>query len=75
MGDTWTLLSLDQDMMDRNELMSAALHGLLSATDMCLGECKELTNLIANSQGNGYLALYQIVHIAHHLLGQITAQK
>jgi hypothetical protein len=42
---------------------------------MFLGECKEFLNLIANSQGNGYLALYQIPHLAHPLLGQVTVHK
>jgi hypothetical protein len=39
------------------------------------GDCKEYTHLISNSQENGYLALYQIVHLTHPLLGQITDQK
>jgi hypothetical protein len=58
--------------MDRKELMVAVLHGLLSATGMFHGDCKEYTHLISHSQGNGYLALYQIVRITHPLLGQVT---
>jgi hypothetical protein len=41
MGNTWTSTSLDQVMMDRKELMSAALHGLVSAPYMFHGDCKE----------------------------------
>jgi hypothetical protein len=67
--------SLDQFMMDRKDLMLSALHGLLSATDMFHGDCKEYTHLISNSQGNRYLALYQITRLAHPLLGQVTAQN
>jgi hypothetical protein len=61
--------------MDMNELKSAVLHGLLSATDMFLGKYKEFTYITANSQGNGYLALYQILHLTHTLLGQVTTQN
>jgi hypothetical protein len=75
MGTPWSLTSLDQEIMTKKELMSAALHGLLSAMDMFLGDCKEYTHLISNRQSNGYLALFQIVHLAHPLLGQVTAQK
>jgi hypothetical protein len=75
MGTTWTLTSLDQEIMDRKEHMSDALHGLLSATDMFLGDCKEYTHLISNSQSNGYLALFQIVRLTHPILGQVAAQK
>jgi hypothetical protein len=55
--------------------MSAALHGLLSSMDMFHGDCNEYTHLISNSQCNGYLALYHIVRLTHHLLDQITPQK
>jgi hypothetical protein len=72
---TWSLASLDQAVMDREDSMSAALHGLLSAHEMFLGECKERTHMITNSGGNGYLALYQIARLAHPFLGQVTAQK
>jgi hypothetical protein len=48
---------------------------MLSATDMFLGAYKEYTDLISNSQSNGYLVLFQIVCLAHPLLGQFTAQK
>jgi hypothetical protein len=75
MGTTWSLTFLDQAVMDCEDSMSAALHGLLSAHEMFLGDCKELTHMITNSGGNGYLALYQIARLAHPLLGQVTAQK
>jgi hypothetical protein len=35
-----------------DDSMSAVLHGLLSANDKFVGECKEFTHLITNSQGN-----------------------
>jgi hypothetical protein len=75
MGTTWSLAFLDQAVMDREDSMSAALHGLLSAHEIIIGDCKELTHMITNSGGNGYLALYQIARLAHPLLGQVTAQK
>jgi hypothetical protein len=75
MGDTWTSNSLDHIAMDHNELMSAVLHGVLSATYVFHGDCKEYAHLISNCQGNGYLDLYQIVHLTHPLLGQVTVQK
>jgi hypothetical protein len=75
MGTAWSLTSLDQEIMAKKELMSTALHGLLSATDMFLGDCKEYTHLISNSQINGYLALFQIRRLAHPLMGQVTGQK
>jgi hypothetical protein len=75
MGTTWMSVSLDQAVMERKELMLAALRGLLSATDMFHDECKEYTHLISDNQGNRYLVLYQIVRLTHPLLGQVTAQK
>jgi hypothetical protein len=41
---------------------------------MFSGECTEFSHLITNRQGNGYLALYQIVRLVHPLLGQTTTQ-
>jgi hypothetical protein len=75
MGTTWSLAFLDQAVMDREYSMSAALHGLLSAHEMFIDDCKELTHMIMNSGGNGYHTLYQIARLAHPLLGQVTAQK
>jgi hypothetical protein len=61
--------------MDQKEHMPAALHVFLSATDISHGDCKEYTHVISNSQRNGYLALCQIMRLAHPLMGQVTAQK
>jgi hypothetical protein len=54
--------------------MSAAIHSLLSSTGIFKGECKEFLHMVSNSEGNGYLALYQIVRLVHPVLGQTTAQ-
>jgi hypothetical protein len=75
MSTTWSFAYVDQTVMDCVDSMSAALHGLLSSHEMFLGECKELTHMITNSGGNGYLALYQIACLAQPLLGQVAAQK
>jgi hypothetical protein len=75
MGTMWSLAFLDQAVMDRADSMSAALHVLFSAHTMFLGDCTELTHMITDSGGNGYLALYQSARLAHPLLGQVTAQK
>jgi hypothetical protein len=53
--------------------MSTVLHSLLSCTGIFKGDCEE-RHLISNSKGNGYLTLYQIVHMTHPVLGQTTAQ-
>jgi hypothetical protein len=41
---------------------------------MLTGDCSEFAHLTTNSQGNGYLALYQIVRLVHPILGQTTTQ-
>jgi hypothetical protein len=74
MGDTWNSKSLDQVVLDRKDLMSEALHCLLSSQGMFSGDCAEFSNLISTSFRDGYLALYQIVRLVHPLLGQFTAK-
>jgi hypothetical protein len=69
MGNIWNLESLDQIILDREDLMSAAINCLLSSPSMFTGECSEFTHLVTNSQGNGYLALCQIIRLVHPLLG------
>jgi hypothetical protein len=74
MGDTCNSTSLDQAVLDRKDLMSAALHCLLSSPGMFTGDCAKFPHLISNSPGDGYLGLYQIVRLSHPLLGQCTVQ-
>jgi hypothetical protein len=54
--------------------MPAAIHSLLSSTGIFKGECEEFGHMVSNSEGNGYLALYQIVRLVHPVLGKISAQ-
>jgi hypothetical protein len=43
MGDAWSLALLTQEIMDRQGLMSAALHALLSSQDIFRGDCTTLS--------------------------------
>jgi hypothetical protein len=70
MGTVWDVGSLDKIILDREELIQC----LFSAPAIFTGECSEFTHLISNSQGNGFIALYQIVHLVHPLLRQTTTQ-
>jgi hypothetical protein len=74
MGDTWSLAFLTHEVMDRQGLMSAALHALLSSQDIFKGDCTAFDHMISNTEGDGYLALYQLVRLVHPSLGQATAQ-
>jgi hypothetical protein len=74
MGTVWDIASLDQIILDRKDLMYSAIHCLLSVPAMFTGECSQFAHLISNSQGNGYLALYQVVRLVHPLFGQTTTQ-
>jgi hypothetical protein len=74
MGDTWQIASVTQDILDQKELMSAALITLLSSKYISKGGCADFHHLISNNTINGYLALYNIVCMAHLVLGQTTAQ-
>jgi hypothetical protein len=64
MGATWSTACLDQVVLDRQDSLSTALHGLLLAHEMYQGECKKFSHLIMSSLGNGYLAFYQIVRLS-----------
>jgi hypothetical protein len=74
MGTIWNVASLDQIVLDRQDIMSAAITCLLSSPSMFAGECSEFANRIINSYGNGYMALYQIIRLVHPLLGKSTSQ-
>jgi hypothetical protein len=74
MGDTWQLAFVTQDILDRQDLISAALITLLFSTSIFTGECADFCHLISNSTINGYLALYHIVRMTHPVLGQTTSQ-
>jgi hypothetical protein len=74
MGSTWSIAHLDQHIMDRKDIMSAALNTLLSSKGIFKGECEDFTHIFINSSGNGYSALYNIVCMVHPLLGQVTTQ-
>jgi hypothetical protein len=73
-GDTWSLAFLPQEVMDRQGLMSAALNALLSSQDIFKGNCTTFVHMILNTEGDGYLTLYQLVRLVHPSLGQATAQ-
>jgi hypothetical protein len=74
MGSTWSIAHLDQQIIDRNDIMLAALNTLLSSKGIFKGECDDFTHIVINSSGNGYSALYNIVLMVHPLLGQVTTQ-
>jgi hypothetical protein len=74
MGEMWSLTTVNQTFLNRHDLMSAAIHSLLSSTGIFKGEYEEFSHLVSNSQGNMYLALYHIVRLVHPVLGQTTAQ-
>jgi hypothetical protein len=38
------------------------------------GECEELGHVVSNSEGNGYLTLYQIICLVRHVIGQTSAK-
>jgi hypothetical protein len=60
--------------MDRQGLMSAAFHALLSSQDIFKGDCTTFVHMISNTECDGYLALYQLVRRVHPSFGQATAQ-
>jgi hypothetical protein len=74
MGSTWSIAHLDQTIMDNRDIMPAALNTLLSSKGIFKGECEDFTHIVINSSGDGYSALYNIVHMVHPLLGQVTTQ-
>jgi hypothetical protein len=53
MGATLSTLSISQDAFDRDDLISAPIHSLLSSTDIFIGECAEFAHLVSNNNGNG----------------------
>jgi hypothetical protein len=75
MGVTWSLACLTQTVMDRVGLVSADLHALLSQDDIFKGSCTALAHLVSCTDGDGYLALFQLVSMVHPALGQATAQR
>jgi hypothetical protein len=74
MGEGWSPSTIRQIVYDRYDLMSAAIHSLLSSTGIFKGECEKFGHMVSNSEGNGYLALYQIVRLVHPVLGQTSTQ-
>jgi hypothetical protein len=74
MGSTWSIAHLDQQIIDRKDIMSTALNTLLSSKGIFKGECEDFTHIVINSSRNGYYALYNIVCMVHSLLGQVTTQ-
>jgi hypothetical protein len=70
----WSLNHITQDILNQKNLMSAALHSLLSSKDIFKAECGYVFHLASNSIGNGYLTLYHIVQMVHPILGQATTQ-
>jgi hypothetical protein len=73
MVDTWSPSTITQMVYDRCDIMSAAIHSLLSITGIFKGEYEEFGHMVSNSEGNGYLALYQIVRLVHPVIGQTSA--
>jgi hypothetical protein len=74
MGSTYCLAHLYQTILDKRDIMSAALNTLLSSKGIFKGECEYFTHIVINSSGDGYSALYNIVRMVHPLLGQVTTQ-
>jgi hypothetical protein len=74
MGTNWQLTLVPQPILDQQDLTSAALRSLLSSTGMFKGDFDEFSHPISNIKGNGYLALCQILRMAHPVLGKTTAQ-
>jgi hypothetical protein len=72
MGSMWSNDHLDQAILDRQDIMYAALHILLSSKGIVKGNCEYFSHLVSQSKGNGYLALYQIVRMVHPVLCQFT---
>jgi hypothetical protein len=75
MGVTWSLVCLTPTVMGRVGLISAALHALLSREAIFKGPCTALAHLVSCTDGDGYLALFQLVRMVHPALGQATAQR
>jgi hypothetical protein len=73
-GETWSLSTITQMVLDRRDMMSTTIHSLLSSTGIFKGECEEFSHMVSNREGNGYLALCQIICLFHLFLGQTTAQ-
>jgi hypothetical protein len=74
MGDTWSPSTITQTVYDRCDLMPAVIHSLLSSTGIFKGEFEEFGQMVSNSEGNGYLALYQIIRLFHPVVGQTATQ-
>jgi hypothetical protein len=75
MGTTWSLDCLSSAVMDRVGVMSAALHALLSRNDIFKGACTAFAHTVSCTDGDGYLALFQLVRMVHPALVQATAQQ
>jgi hypothetical protein len=73
MGDTWSISVVTQEVLDRRILMSSAIRGLVSSTGIFRGECEDFGHMVSISGGNGYMALYQFVHLVNPIMGQTTS--
>jgi hypothetical protein len=73
-GETWYLAHLAQTVLDREGIMSVALYALLYSNDIFKGECTAFARMTYNTDGDGYLALFQLERMVHPALGQATAQ-
>jgi hypothetical protein len=62
MGAMWSNNHLDQAILDRQDIMSAAQHSLLSIKGIFKGDCEAFTHILSQSKGNGYLSLCTAVH-------------
>jgi hypothetical protein len=74
MGYTRSLANITQYILDRKDLMYAALRSLLSIKGIFKAECEDFCHLVSNGKVNGYLALYQIVCMVHPVLDQAATQ-
>jgi hypothetical protein len=74
MGSKWYIAHLDQTILDKRDIMPAAVNTLLSSKGIFKGKCDNFTRIVINSSGDGYSALYNIVCMVHSLLGQVTTQ-
>jgi hypothetical protein len=73
MEECWSPSTIRQIVFDWCDLMSAAIHSLLLSNGIFKGECEEFGHIVSNSEGNEYLALYQIFRLVHPILGQTSA--
>jgi hypothetical protein len=74
MGNMWDINVLTKAIMDKKEIMYAAIHTLLWSKGFFKDDCEDFGHLVSQSRGDGYFALYQIVRMVHLVLGQATTQ-